>query len=58
MIHLNVIKAICRKPIEKFKLNGEKLKPTPLKSSTSQGFYFLHVYSVYWLKYQLEHKDK
>jgi hypothetical protein len=33
--HLNITKAICEKP--SIILNGEKLKPFPLKSGTRQG---------------------
>ena len=32
--HLNIIKAICDKPIANIILSGEKLKPFPLKSGT------------------------
>ena len=35
--HLNMIKAICDKPSANIKLNGEKLKTTPLRSRTRQG---------------------
>ena len=34
---LNLIKAIYSKPVDKFKLNGEKLEAIPLKSGTGQG---------------------
>jgi retron-type reverse transcriptase len=34
---LNIIKAIYDKPIVNIILNGEKLKPFPLKSGTRQG---------------------
>jgi hypothetical protein len=34
---LNIIKAICDKPIANITLNGEKLKPFPLKSRKRQG---------------------
>jgi retron-type reverse transcriptase len=34
---LNIIKAIYDKPIANIILNGEKLKPFPLKSGTRQG---------------------
>ena len=30
--YLNIIKAICDKPTANFVLNGEKLKPFPLRS--------------------------
>ena len=35
--YLNIIKAICNKPIANIILNGEKLKAFPLKSGTRQG---------------------
>jgi hypothetical protein len=35
--YLNIIKAICDKPTVSIILNGEKLKPFPLKSGTKQG---------------------
>ena len=35
--YLNIIKAIYDKPIANIVLNGEKLKPFPLKSGTRQG---------------------
>ena len=34
---LNIIKAICDKPTANVILNGEKLKPFPLRSGTRQG---------------------
>ena len=34
---LNIIKAIYDKPTAKIILNGEKLKPFPLRSGTRQG---------------------
>jgi hypothetical protein len=33
----NIIKTICDKPIANIILNGEILKPFPLKSGTRQG---------------------
>ena len=36
--YLNVIKAIYDKPTENIILNGEKLKASPLKSGTRQGY--------------------
>ena len=36
-IYLNIIKAIYDKPIASIVLNGEKLKPLPLRSGTRQG---------------------
>ena len=35
--HLNIIKAIYDKPTASIVLNGEKLKPFPLRSGTRQG---------------------
>ena len=35
--NLNIIKAIYDKPTANIVLNGEKLKPFPLKSGTKQG---------------------
>ena len=36
--YLNIVKAIYSKPVANIKLNGEKLKAIPLKSSTRQGY--------------------
>jgi hypothetical protein len=36
--YLNIIKAICSKPVANIKLNGEKLEAIPLKSETIQDF--------------------
>jgi hypothetical protein len=36
-MYLNIIKAIYDRPIAQIILNGEKLKPFPLKSGTRQG---------------------
>jgi retron-type reverse transcriptase len=36
-MYLNIVKAICDKPIANIILNGEKLKQIPLKSGTWQG---------------------
>ena len=35
--YLNIIKAICEKPTTNIVLNGEKLKPFPIRSGTRQG---------------------
>ena len=35
--YLNIIKAIYNKPTANIVLNGEKLKPFPLRSGTRQG---------------------
>ena len=35
--YLNIIKAIYDKPAANIILNGEKLKPFPLRSATKQG---------------------
>jgi hypothetical protein len=37
-MYLNIIKVIYDKPIANIILNGEKLKPFPLKSRRRQGF--------------------
>jgi hypothetical protein len=37
-MYLNIIKAKYDKPISNIILNGEKLKPFPLKSGTRQGY--------------------
>ena len=39
--YLNIIKAIYDKPTSNIVLNGEKLKPFPLRSGTRQGYLFL-----------------
>jgi hypothetical protein len=36
-MYLNIVKAIYEKPTTNIILNGEKLKPFPLKSGTRQG---------------------
>jgi hypothetical protein len=36
-MYLNIIKAIYDKPIANIRLNGEKLKPFPLKSGMKKG---------------------
>jgi hypothetical protein len=36
-MYLNIIKAIYDKPVANIILNGEKLKPLPIKSETRQG---------------------
>ena len=35
--YLNIIKAVYNKPTANIILNGEKLKPFPLRSATRQG---------------------
>ena len=42
--YLNIIKAIYDKPTANFVLNGEKLKPFPLRSGTRQGAHSHHYY--------------
>ena len=42
--YLNIIKAIYDKPTANIFLNGEKLKPSPLRSGTRQGFPSHHYY--------------
>jgi hypothetical protein len=41
-MYLNVIMAMYEKSIVNISLNGEKLKPFPLKSGTRQGVHSLH----------------
>jgi hypothetical protein len=45
-MYLNIIKAIYYKPIANVILNGEKLKPFPIKSGTEQGAHSPHSYST------------
>ena len=44
--YLNIIKAIYDKPTANIVLNGEKLKPFPLRSGTRQGCHSHHYYST------------
>jgi hypothetical protein len=37
-MYLNIIKTLCDKSIANIILNGENLKPLPLKSGMRQGF--------------------
>jgi hypothetical protein len=45
-MYLNNVKAIYGIPINNIILNGEKLKPFPLKSGTRQGHHYTHSYST------------
>jgi hypothetical protein len=45
-MYFNIIKATYDKPIANIILNGEKLKPFPLKSGAKQGYPFSHSYST------------
>jgi hypothetical protein len=45
-MYLNIVKAIYDKPMANIILNGEKLKPFPLKSGTRQEFHSPHSYST------------
>ena len=36
-VYLNIVKAMCDKPIANIILNGEKLKAFPLRSGTTPG---------------------
>jgi hypothetical protein len=45
-IYLNITKAIYDKPIANIILNGEELKPHPLKSGMRQGVHSHHPYSI------------
>jgi hypothetical protein len=48
-MYLNIVKAIYDKPTANIILNGEKLKPFPLKLGTRQGTHYPHSYSTkYW----------
>jgi hypothetical protein len=42
--YLNIVKAIFDKPTANIILNGEKLKPFPLKSGMKQGAHYSHSY--------------
>jgi hypothetical protein len=44
--YLNIVKAIYDKPTANIIVNGEKLKPFPLKSGTRQGCPLSHSYST------------
>jgi hypothetical protein len=44
--HLNIIKSIYDKPTANIILNGEKLKPFPLKSGLDKDAHYLHSYST------------
>jgi hypothetical protein len=45
-MYLNIVKFIYDKPTANIILNGEKLKPFPLKSETRQGCPLSHSYST------------
>jgi hypothetical protein len=45
-MYLNILKAIYEKPPPNIILNGEKLKPFPLKSGMRQGAHYPHSYST------------
>jgi hypothetical protein len=45
-MYLNMIKAVYDKPIASILLNGEKLKPFPLKSGMRQRYPFSHTNST------------
>jgi hypothetical protein len=48
-MYLNIIKAIYNKPIAHITLNGEKLKPFPLKSGTREGCPFSPLlFNIVW----------
>jgi hypothetical protein len=48
--YINIIKAICRKPVANIKLNGEKLEAIPLNQGLDKAVHFLPNYSIYYLK--------
>jgi hypothetical protein len=43
---LNILKAIYDKPTASIILNGEKLKPFPLKQEPGKDAHYLHSYST------------
>jgi hypothetical protein len=45
-MYLSIVKATYDKPTDNIILNGEKLKPFPLKSGTRQGANYPHSYST------------
>jgi hypothetical protein len=45
-MYLNIVKAIYDKPIANIILNGEKLKPFPLKSGMRQGAHYPPSFSI------------
>ena len=46
-LYLNIVKAICRKPVANIKLNRGKLEAIPLKSGTRQGCpLFLYLFNI------------
>jgi hypothetical protein len=49
--YLNIIKAICSKPVANIKLNGEKLEAIPLKQELGKDAYSLPTYSIQCLKF-------
>ena len=49
--YLNIIKAMYEKPTANIVLNGEKLKPFPLRSGTRQGCHSHHCYSTQFCKF-------
>jgi hypothetical protein len=46
IMYFNIIKATYDKPTANIILNGEKLKPFPLKSGKGQGCHYPHSYST------------
>ena len=56
--YLNIIKTIYEKPTANIVLNGEKLKPFPLRSGTRQGcplsplfFFFKYIFTIFFFKF-------
>jgi hypothetical protein len=45
-MYFNIIKETYDKPIANIILNGEKLKPFPLKSGMREGVHSFHSYST------------
>ena len=55
--YLCIIKAIYSIPIANIKINGETLKPVPLKPGTRKTDYSPYIYSIDYLKFYPEQLD-
>ena len=55
---LNIIKAIYDKPTANIILNGENLKPFPLRSGTRQGCSLSPLYSTQFWKFWPQQSEK
>ena len=56
--YLNIIKAIYDKPTANIVLNGEKLKPFPLRLGTRQGCPLSPLYSTQFWKFQPQQSEE